>query len=146
MYIGKRSIRINRPANEVYHVAKTYPRFVSFFLKESRILSEDEKKLLVEVHSVLFGQPTMWHGEGIKKPPKSIQFTQIKGLFKGLKARWSFVSSDSNETKVTICTSFKKRFLTPLGERLLGVFVVEKTTARILEELKKRTEEVYPHR
>lgn len=141
MYIGKQSIGICRNVERVYEVAKTYPRFVSFFLDGSKILSEDEQRLLVEVHSRLFGLRTSWRGEGIKLPYKAIRFTQTKGLFKGLKARWSFVSKTPTETKVTICTSFRKGPLTPLGERLLGAFVVEKVTTKILAELKRRSEE-----
>lgn len=142
MYIGKQGIMINRNAEEVYRVAKTYPRFVSFFLDGSRILSEDEKKMFVEVHTRLFGWlPTSWRGEGVKRPYKAIRFTQTKGLFKGLTARWSFVPKTPQQTRVTICTSFCKAPLTPLGERVLGTFVVEKVTARILTELKRRSEE-----
>jgi len=141
MYLGKQSVSISRSAERVYDVAKTYPRFVSFFLDGSKILSEDEKKMFVEVHSRLFGLRTSWRGEGVKFPCKAIRFTQTKGLFKGLTARWSFVSKTSRETRVTICTSFRKAPLTPWGERLLGTFVVEKVTAKILAELKRRSEE-----
>lgn len=141
MYIGKQSIGISRNVERVYEVAKTYPRFVSFFLDGSKILSEDEKKMFVEVHSRLLGLRTSWRGEGIKFPCKAIRFTQTKGLFKGLTARWSFVSKTPRETRVTICTSFRKAPLTPLGEQLLGAFVVEKVTAKILAELKRRSEE-----
>lgn len=141
MYIGKQSAKINRDVERVYKVAATYPSFVSFFLKGSRVLFGDDKKLFVEVHSKLFGLRTTWYGEGVKAPFKVIQFIQTKGLFKGLRARWSFISKEPNETKVTICTSFRKPYLTPLGERLVGNFVVEKITAKILTELKRHSEE-----
>lgn len=141
MYIGKQSVNISKRRERVYEVALTYPTFVRFFLNGSRVLSEDDKKILVEVHSKLFGRSTSWQGEGIKVPLKTIRFIQTKGMFKGLRARWSFVPKSSSETKVTICTSFKKRFLTSFGERLVGTLVVEKTTARILRELKRQVEE-----
>ncbi len=142
MYIGKQSIKINQQLMQVYNIAKTYPVFVSFFRSGSRILSEDSTRLSVEVHSSLFGLPTSWRGEGIKRPSKAIRFTQTRGLFQGLVARWSFISLNRGETKVTICTSFRKPLLTPIGEEFLGSLVVEKVTGKILAELKRRCEQV----
>ncbi len=140
MYIGKQSIRITQDVDRVYSIARTYPSFVSFFLDGSKILFQDEKTLLVQVQTRLLGLKTSWFGSGIMTPPKRIQFSQTKGLFRGLKARWSFVPNGRNETKVTICTSFSKPLLSPVGERLLGIFLVERVTARILSELKGKSE------
>ena len=141
MYIGKKSIEIREDIEHVYSVAKTYPRFVSFFLKGTRVVSEDDKKIFVEVHSCLLGcLPTKWFGEGNKKPLKAIRFTQTHGLFEGLRAHWSFIPKNRNCTKVTICTSFKKPMLTPVGESLLGFFIVEKVAVKILKELKRESE------
>lgn len=140
MYIGKQSIQINRAPERVYEIAETYPKFVSFFLDGSKILSSDDRNLLVEVHSRLLGLKTSWKGKGIKVPKRSIRFTQTEGLFRGLTARWSFVPRSDSETRVTICTSFRKRFLSPIGESFVGRFIVEKVTARLLRELKERSE------
>ena len=140
MYIGKQKIEISREREKVYEIARTYPRFVTFFRKGSKILSETEDRLLVEVHSKILGLPTSWRGEGIKTRPKAIRFTQTKGLFKGLKAHWSFVPKGPTQTAITICTSFKKPVLTPLLERALGNYVVEKVTSKILAELKQACE------
>lgn len=141
MYIGKQKITIKQSVDRVYNVAKTYPSFVSFFLRGSKILSEDERTIFVEVHSRLLGLRTSWRGEGVKLPCKYIRFTQTKGLFQGLIARWSFVADGRDSTRVSICTSFRKPFLTPIGERVLGTFIVEKVTGRILSELKRQSEE-----
>lgn len=142
MYIGRQSSYITLDIDKVYEIARTYPTFVPFFLKGSRVLSEDNRRLHVEVHSKLFGMKTVWRGRGLKKALKAIQFTQTQGTFRGLKARWSFLAKGRYETKVTICTSFKAPWLTPLGERLLGSLVVERVTSKILRELKRRCE--YP--
>jgi len=140
MYIGKKAITISRSRARVYSVATTYPKFVSFFLNGSRVLLEDDVKLLVEVHNRLVGLRISWQGEGVKSQNRCIQFTQTKGLFKGLRARWSFVSKPDGQTKVTICTSFQKPLFTPVGEMILGRFLVECVTEKILRELKRKAE------
>lgn len=144
MFIGKSSITIARNRIIVYKAACTYPSFVSSFLPQSRVVFEDENSLLVEVHSVLGGfLKTAWRGKGEKISGKAIHFTQIQGLFKGLRAHWSFVSRESDQTRVTILTSFSKPAVTPIGEMILGRFLVERTTGRILRDL-KRTAETFP--
>ena len=51
--------------------------------------------------SSFYGIVLHWEGEGIKNKNKSINFTQTKGLLKGLRADWMFEPQD-NKTKVTI--------------------------------------------
>lgn len=140
MYIGKSSIRINGGRPAVYKVATTYPNFVSFFLEGSRRLLQDESTIQVEVHSKLLGLKTKWQGVGQKRFARSIRFIQTQGLFKGLTARWSFVGIGKEETKVSICTSFRKPLLSPLGELLVGRFLVERITSKILNELQRQCE------
>ena len=66
---------------------------------------------------------------------KSIDFTQTKGLFKGLRAFWSF-EKNGNGTRISISTKFEKPAAGFLGEWLLGKFLVERTTRKILLELR----------
>ena len=140
MYIGKQGIEIECSRSTVFRVAKSYPTFVRFFLEGSRILAEDNDTLYVEVHSRLLGLKTSWRGEGKKIPEKAIRFTQTKGLFRGLVARWSFIEKSPSLTKVRICTAFDKGFLTSFGERVLGKHLVERVTAKLLSELKFKSE------
>ena len=140
MYMGKRSIFIERTIQDVYHIAEKYPTFVRFFLEGSRILEESEHSVRVRVKNRLpGGMQTSWEGAGVKVPYRFFRFQQTEGLLKGLVARWSFVPCGSR-TKVTIMTRFTKRWFSPLGERLFGRYLVEPTTQRILEELKTASE------
>ena len=140
MYLGKQSILIERAVEDVYRMAEKYPTFVRFFLEGSRILEESESSMKVRVRSRLpGGMQTSWEGTGVKVPHRFLRFQQTQGLLKGLVASWSFVPMDMG-TKVTIMTRFTKRWLTPLGERLFGKYVVETTTQRILGELKAASE------
>lgn len=136
MYQGLSTIIIDRPLEKVYSKACTYPTFVRFFLNKSKIIYSDPKKIEVEVHARLFGfWRTKWQGEGIKSLNKSIDFLQTEGMFKNLKASWMFEPMNVS-TKVSIQTTFSK----PLFERFLGEKLVERTTQRILQELKTACE------
>lgn len=71
-----------------------------------------------------------------KNKNKSINFTQTKGLLKGLRADWMFEPQD-NKTKVTIRAEL--RFNSLLGEileRPLGLLFVPNTLIKILSLLK----------
>ena len=140
MYIGKRSIIINRDLPSVYKMAETYPGFVNFFLQGSRILKSDDRELRVEVHSRLLFFKTSWRGEGVKRNCRFIRFRQTQGLLKGLIARWSFLPTEAGVTKVRIMTHFKKLWFTPIGERYFGKYIVEITTQKILNALKIKSE------
>ena len=72
---------------------------------------------------------TEWEGEGRIIFPEKIDFTQTAGLFRGLKAIWSFDESRGN-TIVTIATTFSKPHMFKFVESLLGRYVVEKTTKK----------------
>lgn len=136
MYLGKRSILLEQTVQDVYRMAETYPTFVRFFLEGSCILEQSERSMRVKVYSCLLGRVrTSWEGIGVKVPYRFLRFQQTQGLLNGLIARWSFVSTGRG-TRVTIMTRFTKRWLTPLGERWFGKYIVEPTTQRILEELK----------
>lgn len=88
------------------------------------------------MHAKWFGfYKTKWQGYGKKDPCNLIHFTQTQGLFKGLIALWRFEET-SGGTHVTIETTFSKPDLTKYGEFLLGRFLVERTTEKILSELK----------
>lgn len=140
MYKGEQSIIIDSSIQTAYEVAETYPYFVSFFKKTSKALFQNEKQLKVEVHSNLFKIfPISWQGEGIKERYKAIHFRQTKGLFKGLIADWIF-EEINGKTKVTIATDFTKPEIGKFGEKIAGHFIVEKTTRKILNELKDKSE------
>lgn len=140
MYRGARSILINAPVTSVFRVAETYPRFVSFFLPASQVKRSSEKHSVVDVHAKLLGfLPTRWIGKGRKKTYRYIYFRQTHGLFKGLHAIWKF-RKNSNQTSVTIYTTFEKPTLGIILEWLLGFLVVELTTNKILKELKRVSE------
>ena len=135
MYVGTQAIWLPANKNQVYEVAKTYPSFVRFFFRDSRIVRQSDQRLLVQICTKLFGIfPTRWYGRGVKERNQSIRFTQSKGLFKGLIAVWTFEEA-SNGTRVSICTRFAKPKIGTLGEWFLGKFVVERTTRKILSEL-----------
>ena len=136
MFSGRQSIFIPFDREVVYKTAETYPYFVRFFLKDSRILEQSDEHIKVEVNTKLLGFfPSRWQGAGRKKRYQGIRFTQTKGLFKGLTALWQF-SEVSQGTRVSIRTVFSKPQISRLGEWLLGKFVVEDTTRKILSELR----------
>lgn len=142
MFKGNQSILICAEKEHVYQIAVTYPRFVSFFSKGSQVLAEDERSMSVLVCTKLLGFfPTRWIGHGMKQPFQSIEFIQEQGVFKGLKAVWTF-SETHQGTLVTIATTFSKKLLPPFGEKVLGTLIVEKTTKKILLELKRAAETV----
>lgn len=135
MYTGTQSIWIPANKNQVYDVAKTYPSFVRFFFRDSRIIRQSNQRLLVKISTKLLGLfPTRWYGKGVKNNNQSIRFTQSKGLFKGLTAVWTF-NEENNGTVVSIRTQFTQPKIGTWGERFLGKFVIEKTTRKILSEL-----------
>ncbi len=89
-----------------------------------------------EIASSLLGFPITWIGKGLKKPYSQIKFIQLKGLLKGLQAKWYF-EGFPGVTKVTIVTQYKLdipvfgKFL----EHLL-LLKVRRTTRAILSDLK----------
>ena len=140
MFKGAQQLFIQASPQKVYEIATTYPTFVSFFRVGSRIISQNDINMEVEVHALWLGfYNAIWRGVGEKHPFSRIDFTQTQGLFQGLKAIWSFESS-SNGTLVSILTIFSKPGWTSFGEFLSGKFLVEKTTKKILLELKKTAE------
>ena len=135
MYVGNQTIWIPASKNQVYEAAKTYPSFVRFFFRDSRIVKQSDQRLVVKICTKLLGIfPTRWYGRGVKEYNQSIRFTQSKGLFKGLTAIWTF-KEVNNGTSVSICTRFGKPKIGTFGEWILGKFVIERTTQRILSEL-----------
>ena len=135
------SIEIQKPIDEVYKIAESYPRFVSFFHKREVVESTD-RSLSVRVGMKRFGVNFEWEGEGQKEPARAIRFTQTKGLLKGMKANWFFDSEDNKKTKVSIKTSFEFK-IPAIGfilEKSFSTFLVERTTQKILNELKKSSE------
>ncbi len=139
IYTGIQKTKIpNRKINRVYKIAETYPCFVSFFSSDSRIIRSTDEEMQVEVYTKLLGLfPTKWTGLGKKVRHRQITFTQTQGLFKGLTAIWSFQEVPDG-TEVSIETSFSKPKIGILGEWVLGRFLVEKTTRKILQELKNK--------
>ena len=135
MFQGTESIWLPFEPKQTYLVAETYPTFVRFFLKGSKIIEQNDLYMVVEVHARLLNfLPSRWKGEGEKVPFQRINFTQTEGLFKGLKAEWLFEEA-GNGTQVSIKTRFEKPNIGSFGEWLLGKFVVERTTRKILQEL-----------
>ena len=140
MFKGTQSILISANKIHVYRIASTYPKFVSFFSKKSQILFENEHSMKVLVCTKLLGfLPTQWIGKGVKHPFQSIKFFQEQGLFKGLEALWTFTETHQG-TLATIATTFSKKWLAPISENILGILIVEKTTRKILMELKRTAE------
>lgn len=137
----KSSLRICRPLEEVFKQAESYPAFVGFFHKKETKSSSDSF-LSVEVGMKRYGLTFEWAGEGVKTKNKSIDFTQTKGLLKGMKARWTFTPIHDHETEVAIEADFEMKI--PVAgfilERAFSGLLVEKTTQRILSELKKVSE------
>lgn len=139
MYRAKRAIVIDENLEKVYAIAQTYPRFVDFYKKKD-VIFESQEKIVVRMASSFYGIVLHWEGEGIKNKNKSINFTQTKGLLKGLRADWMFEPQD-NKTKVTIRAEL--RFNSLLGEileRPLGLLFVPNTLIKILSLLKNAVE------
>lgn len=135
MFSGVQVLWVPAPKEQVYELAITYPTFVRFFKSGSRIVKQSKKGMIVIVEANLLGiVPSKWIGRGSKEPTDTIRFTQTHGLFKGLKAIWSF-STKSTGTEISIQTTFSKPRLGIFIERILGKFVVEKTTQKILQEI-----------
>ena len=140
MYKGSQSILIDASSHSVYLIAETYPLFVRFFLPASQVKRSSDKRTVVDVHAKLLGfLPTRWIGKGKKKNYRYIHFRQTHGLFKGLSAIWKF-RNKNGKTLVTIYTTFQKPKLGYLLEWLLGKLIVEQTTAKILRQLKDKSE------
>ena len=140
MFIGIQSIAILANQKEVFSIAETYPNFVGFFLPQSQIIKQSDNYVEVKVCSKLFGfYRTEWLGRGIKKPHYEIFFEQTEGPFKGLTAVWAF-EEYADITQATITTTFSKPNLGKFFEYCLGKLVVEKTTGKILKELKNKAE------
>jgi ribosome-associated toxin RatA of RatAB toxin-antitoxin module len=140
MFIGKQSILIKRKLDLVYALAGTYPKFVSFFSKKSKIIYSNDQRSKVAVRTKLWKFiPTRWLGSGKKVKNFAIYFRQDEGLFKNLKAHWVF-REEKGQTRVTIKTVFRKKAVGKGGEFLLGKLMVERTTKKILKELKRVAE------
>lgn len=139
MYRAERAIVIDENLEKVYAIAQTYPRFVDFYKKKD-VIFENQEKIIVRMASSFYGMVLNWEGEGIKNKNKSINFTQTKGLLKGLSADWVFEPQD-NKTKVTIKAELSSNSL--LGEifgKLLGFLFVPNTLIKILSSLKNAAE------
>lgn len=143
MFVGEQQISIRSSLEAVYKMAETYPDFVSAFSRKSKRLFQDENSVEVLIVANLLGIfPTSWKGFGKKTRNKSIKYLQTKGLFEGLTADWNFeVNGDS--VIVKIITKFEKPSWGLFLEGLIGRNVVEKTTGKILIDLKKEAEALY---
>ncbi|OGX23599.1 MAG: hypothetical protein A3J51_06680 [Omnitrophica WOR_2 bacterium RIFCSPHIGHO2_02_FULL_45_21] len=140
MFQSEKSIVIDRELEKVYAVAETYPRFVDFY-KEKEIIFENQSKIVVKICSSFYGKILKWEGEGIKYKNKSIDFTQTKGLLKGLRATWLFEGLNKKSTRATIRTQFNFQFFFgKLFEKVIGSLLIPKTTANILSCLKNTVE------
>lgn len=139
MYWAERAIVIDENLEKVYAIAHTYPRFVDFYKKKD-VVFESQEKIIVRMASSFYGIVLNWEGEGIKNKDKSINFTQTKGLLKGLRADWVFEPQD-NKTKVTIRAELRTNFW--MGEmfgKILGSLFVPNTLIKILSSLKNAVE------
>lgn len=140
MFRSERSVVIDADLEEVYATAETYPRFVDFY-NEKEIVFENQDRIVVKISSSFYGKVLKWEGEGIKYKNESIDFTQTKGLLKGLKATWLFESLNKNSTRVIIRTQFNFQFfLGRLLEKIIGNLLIPHTTTGILSSLKKTVE------
>ena len=137
------SIIVKVDRQHVFHIARTYPKFVRAFRK-TKVLLDADKTNVFEIYSSLLGMPVSWIGKGRRKAYSEIRFLQLKGLLRGLRAAWRFEVIPEG-TRVTIRTEFKIR--TPIvGKILRRVFVnkVQTTTRAILNDLKVAAEsEIY---
>jgi len=133
------SVLIDAPHEVVYRMAEQYPTFVSRF-REKRIVSQDEKQLIVQVSSSLLGIPIHWRGVGVKEPMRSITFTQTQGLLKGLLASWSFTPAhQGTEVKIRVQFAFPVPIFQVILEKVVGK-VVKRNLRIILESLKVAAE------
>ena len=136
------SIDIHKDAQGVFKVAETYPLFVTFFNKKI-ILQSSSAELNVRVGMNRYGINFVWEGIGRKEFPRRISFVQTKGLLKGLKAIWEFQQTGPGTCHASIHSEFTKKFpiIGSLVEGPLSKYLVEKTTVKILQELKKACEQ-----
>lgn len=139
MYRAERAIVIDENLEKVYAIAQTYPRFVDFYKKKD-VIFESREKIIVRMAISFYGMVLNWEGEGIKNKNKSINFTQTKGLLKGLSADWVFEPQD-NKTKVTIKAELSSNsLLGGIFGKLLGFLFVPNTLIKILSSLKNAAE------
>jgi ribosome-associated toxin RatA of RatAB toxin-antitoxin module len=96
----------------------------------------------VRIGSTILGLPTSWIGEGKKTRFDSIEFLQTEGFFKGLLAKWTFVSLSPSATQVTIHIQLQMTvpLIGALVERILATVKIRPTVKGILAELKRAAE------
>lgn len=139
------SIIISAPLPFVYQTALTYPAFCSLYRPGSCILRQDEKTVEVQINSTFLGKPLTWYGYGVKTKNRKIEYTQVSGLLKGLKAVWLFEQA-MDKTKVSTMVTFQKGPW-PLSfflERFFGKLGVEPTIAQNLNDLKAEVLRLLP--
>ena len=140
MYETEKTLVINGNIGKVYAVAETYPMFVQFY-KRKEIVFEDQERSVVRVSNSFYGIVLCWEGEGIKDRHKCINFTQTKGLLKGLKAQFIFEPVENNKTKVTIKAKLAFHFFFGrVLEKILGNLLIPNTVAKISLSLKNAVE------
>lgn len=139
MYQAERAIVIDEDLERVYAIAQTYPRFVNFY-KNKDVIFESQEKIVARMAYSFYGIVFNWEGEGVKNKNKSINFTQTKGLLKGLRASWVFEPQD-NKTKVIIRTELRfNSFFGKIFEKPLGFIFIPNTLTKILLSLKNSVE------
>lgn len=145
MFDSQETIEIHRPKEHVFKVAESYPLFVRFF-KSREILHQDDRTMRVRIGSTILGLPTSWIGEGKKTRFESIEFLQTQGFFKGLVAKWTFMSLSPSASRVSIQFRFQMTVPVIGGwlERTLVTLKVRPTVKGILAELKRTAESTAP--
>jgi len=134
------SIVIRGELKNIYNVARdveSYPKFIPGYL-ESKIVEFREGKPVIKRVTLVKGKPIAWRSIASFQSDKSIEFEQIEGRLRGMKARWIF-EEVSEGTKVIITHDFTLG--PPLIGRFLETFVAKPAVSRmaktVLEALKK---------
>ena len=139
MYQTESVIVIDENLERVYAIAQTYPRFVNFYKKKD-VIFESQERIVARMAYSFCGIVLSWEGEGVKNKNKSINFTQTKGLLKGLRANWIFEPQD-NKTKVIIRSELRfNSFLGKICEKPLGFLFIPNILTKILLSLKNCAE------
>lgn len=137
------SIIIKGELEDIYNLAQQverYPEFIPGYL-ESRIVEFRDGKPVIKRVTLVNGKPLGWRSIASFQKNGLIEFEQIEGRLKGMRAKWIFEEVPEG-TKVVITHDFKLN-LPVIGwfmEILVAKPAVSRVAQTVLEALKRKIE------
>ena len=137
------SIIVKDNLERVYDISRDvekYPEFIPGYL-ESRVEGSREGKLIIKRVAWVKEKQLTWRSMASFQKNSCIEFEQIEGRLKGMKAKWLFEKAPEG-TKVVITHDFRLG-LPVIGwfkERLIAKPAVSKVARTVLRALKTKVE------